>query len=292
MKIKKEVQIGLLAVMAVALGYIGINFLKGIELFKKSNTYYAHFDNLNSVTVATPVMVSGFKVGTVRDVRFDYSKGYGATVELSLDPHVRITSESQLKIKMNPLSGSEVVLTIAQDKGHLLSEGDTIPSISPKGDLLSVASEQILPDIAGMMPTITATLERINTLLHDKAIDSILVALNGTSQQLQHMTTGLNQTTQRLNPVMNNVEYMTGNFARLSNQLAAMRIDSLMQHLEKTTSELYSVTAQLRKKDNTAGLLLNDPSLYNRLDSLVLNADRLMQDLKANPKRYVHLSVF
>ena len=292
MKIKKEVQIGLLAVMAVALGYIGINFLKGIELFKKSNTYYAHFDNLNSVTVATPVMVSGFKVGTVRDVRFDYSKGYGATVELSLDPHVRITSESQLKIKMNPLSGSEVVLTIAQDKGHLLSEGDTIPSISPKGDLLSVASEQILPDIAGMMPTITATLERINTLLHDKAIDSILVALNGTSQQLQRMTTGLNQTTQRLNPVMNNVEYMTGNFARLSDQLAAMRIDSLMQHLEKTTSELNSVTAQLRKKDNTAGLLLNDPSLYNRLDSLVLNADRLMQDLKANPKRYVHLSVF
>ena len=292
MKIKKEVQIGLLAVMAVALGYIGINFLKGIELFKKSNTYYAHFDNLNSVTVATPVMVSGFKVGTVRDVRFDYSKGYGATVELSLDPHVRITSESQLKIKMNPLSGSEVVLTIAQDKGHLLSEGDTIPSISPKGDLLSVASEQILPDIAGMMPTITATLERINALLHDKAIDSILVALNGTSQQLQHMTTGLNQTTQRLNPVMNNVEYMTGNFARFSDQLAAMRIDSLMQHLEKTTSELHGVTAQLRKKDNTAGLLLNDPSLYNRLDSLVLNADRLMQDLKANPKRYVHLSVF
>ena len=292
MKIKKEVQIGLLAVMAVALGYIGINFLKGIELFKKSNTYYAHFDNLNSVTVATPVMVSGFKVGTVRDVRFDYSKGYGATVELSLDPHVRITSESQLKIKMNPLSGSEVVLTIAQDKGHLLSEGDTIPSISPKGDLLSVASEQILPDVAGMMPTITATLERINALLHDKAIDSILVALNGTSQQLQRMTTGLNQTTQRLNPVMNNVEYMTGNFARFSDQLAAMRIDSLMQHLEKTTSELHSVTAQLHKKDNTAGLLLNDPSLYNRLDSLVLNADRLMQDLKANPKRYVHLSVF
>ena len=292
MKIKKEVQIGLLAVMAVALGYIGINFLKGIELFKKSNTYYAHFDNLNSVTVATPVMVSGFKVGTVRDVRFDYSKGYGATVELSLDPHVRITSESQLKIKMNPLSGSEVVLTIAQDKGHLLSEGDTIPSISPKGDLLSVASEQILPDIAGMMPTITATLERINALLHDKAIDSILVTLNGTSQQLQHMTAGLNQTTQRLNPVMNNVEYMTGNFARFSDQLATMRIDSLMQHLEKTTSELHGVTAPLRKKDNTAGLLLNDPSLYNRLDSLVLNADRLMQDLKANPKRYVHLSVF
>lgn len=292
MKIKKEVQIGLLAVMAVALGYIGVNFLKGIELFKKSSTYYAHFDNLSSVTVATPVVVSGFKVGTVREVSFDYSKGYGATVELSLDPHVKVTSESQLKIKMNPLSGSELVLTIAQDQGNLLAEGDTIPSVSPKGDLLSVASDQILPSIAGMMPTITATLERLNALLQDKALDSMLVALNGTSQQLHAMTVGLNKTSQRLSPVMGNVETMTANLSSFSGQLASMRLDSLMSNLEQTTSELQQVSAQLRKKDNTMGLLLNDPTVYNRLDSLLLSADRLMQDLKANPKRYVHLSVF
>ena len=80
MKRKKEVQIGLLAILAIALAYVGINFLKGIEIFKKSTTYYAHFDNLNSVTVATPVLVSGFKVGTVRSVSFDYARGYGATV--------------------------------------------------------------------------------------------------------------------------------------------------------------------------------------------------------------------
>lgn len=292
MKFKKEVQIGLLAIMAVALGYIGINFLKGIDLFKKSSTYYAHFDNLSSVTVATPVVVSGFKVGTVKQVAFDYSRGYGATVELALDPHVQVTDQSQLKIKMNPLSGSELVLTIAQGQGRTLSEGDTIPSLSPKGDLLSVASEQILPSIAGMMPTITATLERLNALLQDKALDSMLVALQGTSQQLHAMTVGLNKTTQRLDPVMDNVQHMTGNLSRFSDQLAAMRLDSLMQHLEQTTGELQQVSAQLRKTDNTMGLLLNDPTVYNRLDSLLLSADRLMQDLKANPKRYVRLSVF
>ena len=82
MKIKKEVQIGLLAIIALVICYVGINFLKGIEVFKKSTTYYAHFENLSSVTVATPVIASGFKVGTVRDVQFDYTRGYGATVEL------------------------------------------------------------------------------------------------------------------------------------------------------------------------------------------------------------------
>ena len=292
MKRKKEVQIGLLAILAIALAYVGINLLKGIEIFKKSTTYYAHFDNLNSVTVATPVLVSGFKVGTVRSVSFDYARGYGATVELSLDPHVRITPESQVRIKMNPLSGSELILQIAPKGTQYLAEGDTIPSISPQGDLLSVATDKILPEVANMMPTINATLERLNALLNDKNIDSTLLGLNLASQQLHGMVAGLNQTTHRLDPVISNVGQMTSNLATFSGQLSSMHLDSLMLSLQSTTAQLQQVSQQLRSKDNTAGLLLNDPALYIRLDSLVRSADHLMRDLKENPKRYVRLSIF
>ena len=292
MKRKKEVQIGLLAILAIALAYVGINFLKGIEIFKKSTTYYAHFDNLNSVTVATPVLVSGFKVGTVRSVSFDYARGYGATVELSLDPHVRITPQSQVRIKMNPLSGSELILQIAPKGTQYLAEGDTIPSISPQGDLLSVATDKILPEVANMMPTINATLERLNALLNDKNIDSTLLGLNHASQQLHGMVAGLNQTTHRLDPVISNVGQMTSNLATFSGQLSSMHLDSLMLNLQSTTAQLQQVSQQLRSKDNTAGLLLNDPALYIRLDSLVRSADHLMRDLKENPKRYVRLSIF
>ena len=292
MKRKKEVQIGLLAILAVALAYVGINFLKGIEIFKKSTTYYAHFDNLSSVTVATPVLVSGFKVGTVRSVSFDYARGYGATVELSLDPHVRITPESQVRIKVNPLSGSELVLRIEPHGARFLAEGDTIPSISPEGDLLSVATDKILPAVANMMPTITATLERLNALMNDKNIDSTLLGLNLASQQLHSMVAGLNQTTRRLDPVISNVGQVTSNLATFSGQLSSMHLDSLMQSLQSTTAQLQQVSMQLRSKDNTAGLLLNDPALYLRLDSLVRSADVLMRDLKENPKRYVRLSIF
>ena len=292
MKRKKEVQIGLLAILAIALAYVGINFLKGIEIFKKSTTYYAHFDNLNSVTVATPVLVSGFKVGTVRSVSFDYARGYGATVELSLDPHVRITPQSQVRIKMNPLSGSELILQIGPKGSQALVEGDTIPSISPQGDLLSVATDKILPEVANMMPTINATLERLNALLNDRNIDSTLLGLNHASQQLHGMVAGLNQTTHRLDPVISNVGQVTSNLATFSGQLSSMHLDSLMLSLQSTTAQLQQVSQQLRSKDNTAGLLLNDPALYIRLDSLVRSADHLMRDLKENPKRYVRLSIF
>lgn len=292
MKIKKEVQIGLLAIIALVICYVGINFLKGIEVFKKSTTYYAHFDNLSSVTVATPVIVSGFKVGTVRDVQFDYARGYGATVELALDPNVRVSRSSQVRIKTNPLSGAELVLALASNSGDNLSEGDTIASVSPSGDLLSVASEQILPAVNNMMPTITATLERLNALLQDKALDSMLVSLNTSAAQLRSMMANLNQATHSLTPAMANVQGMTANLNTFTQQLTRVQLDSIVLSLQKTTDQLQQVSAQLRSRDNTAGLLLNDPSLYNRLDSLVGSADKLMRDLKENPKRYVHFSVF
>nr|WP_314687328.1 MlaD family protein [uncultured Porphyromonas sp.] len=292
MKIKKEVQIGLLAIIALVICYVGINFLKGIEVFKKSTTYYAHFENLSSVTVATPVIASGFKVGTVRDVQFDYTRGYGATVELALDPHVRVTRNSQIKIKTNPLSGAELVLSLASTSGDLLSEGDTIASISPSGDLLSVASEQILPAVNNMMPTITSTLERLNALLHDKALDSMLLSLNTSAQHLRTMMEGLSRATGALSPTLANVQGMTSHLNTFTQQLTRVQLDSIVLSLQRTTDQLQQVSAQLRSRDNTAGLLLNDPSLYNRLDSLVGSADKLMRDLKENPKRYVHFSVF
>ena len=292
MKIKKEVQIGALALVAIALGYIGLNFLKGIEVFKKTKVYYAHFDDLSGITGAAPVESSGFKVGNVRSIAFDYTRGYGATVELALNSDMRIPEGSQLKIRTNPLGGAELVLFVNSQGKTYLSEGDTIASQGAGDGLLASVSDKILPSIAGMMPTIASTLERLNVLLNNQSIDSALYGINASSQQLNGMMAGLHQASRTLPPILNNVGLMSANLATFSGQLSAMRLDSLVLNLQQTTAQLQQVTQQLRAKDNTAGLLLNDPSLYHRLDSLVGTADRLMHDLQENPKRYVHFSIF
>ena len=205
---------------------------------------------------------------------------------------MRIPVGSQLKIKSNPLGSAELVLIINPQSQTYLSEGDTIASQDAGDGLLSSVSEKILPAIAGMMPTITNTLERLNALLNDKSIDSMLYGLSASTQQLHGMMAGLNRTSRSLGPVLDNVGHMSSNLANFSGQLSSMRLDSLMLSLQETTAQLQMVSQQLRGKDNTAGLLLNDPSLYNRLDSLVGSADRLMRDLQENPKRYVHFSIF
>ena len=292
MKIKKEVQIGALALVAIALGYIGLNFLKGIEVFKKTKVYYAHFDDLSGITGAAPVESSGFKVGNVRSIAFDYTRGYGATVELALNSDMRIPEGSQLKIRTNPLGGAELVLFVNPQGKTYLSAGDTIASQGAGDGFLASVSDKILPSIAGMMPTIASTLERLNVLLNDQSIDSALYGINASSQQLNGMMAGLHRASRTLPPILNNVGVMSANLATFSGQLSAMRLDSLVLNLQQTTAQLQQVTQQLRAKDNTAGLLLNDPSLYHRLDSLMGTADRLMHDLQENPKRYVHFSIF
>ena len=143
-----------------------------------------------------------------------------------------------------------------------------------------------------MIPTINATLVRLNTLLNDKQIDTMLMSLTASTAQLNGMMANLNRTSSSLAPVVSNVEGLTSNLNTFSRQLTAVQLDSMLLALQKTTDQLQQVSAQLRSRDNTAGLLLNDPSLYNRLDSLVGSADKLMRDLKENPKRYVHFSVF
>ena len=142
------------------------------------------------------------------------------------------------------------------------------------------------------MPTITSTLERLNALLHDKALDSMLLSLNTSAQHLRTMMEGLSRATGALSPTLANVQGMTSHLNTFTQQLTRVQLDSIVLSLQKTTDQLQQVSAQLRSRDNTAGLLLNDPSLYNRLDSLVGSADKLMRDLKENPKRYVHFSVF
>ena len=231
-------------------------------------------------------------MGNVRSIAFDYTRGYGATVELALNSDMRIPEGSQLKIRTNPLGGAELVLFVNPQGKTYLSEGDTIASQGAGDGLLASVSDKILPSIAGMMPTIASTLERLNVLLNDQSIDSALYGINASSQQLNGMMAGLHHASRTLPPILNNVGVMSANLATFSGQLSAMRLDSLVLNLQQTTAQLQQVTQQLRAKDNTAGLLLNDPSLYHRLDSLVGTADRLMHDLQENPKRYVHFSIF
>lgn len=294
MKIRNEVKIGLVTIVALALGYVGINFLKGINLFKADNQYYLRLTELSGANVATPVMISGYKVGSVREVQFDYSeaRGYSALLTLALDPGVRIPHGSRIRVKTNVLSGAELMVQSDSVTSGFYAAGDTLPAQPSSPDIISMASEEILPAVMDLLPELSRTLTRLGDIVASPAIDSSLRNLQASTEQMQSLMARLNRSVAVIPEVMNNVQQVSASMAIAGRNVENIRLDSLVHNLNVTTENLRLATAQLKSKDNTAGLLLNDPSLYNRIDSLMASANALMVDLKAHPKRYVHFSLF
>lgn len=294
MKMRNEVKIGLITIVALVLGYIGLNFLKGISLFKAESEYYVRLNNLNGTGVATPVLISGYKIGAVRTVDFSYheGKGYGAVLTLALDPKVRIPHGSTVRIKTNVLSGAALIIESDQVQSGFYAPGDSLRAIEDTTDIMKIATDEIIPSVVQLMPEINRTMQRLNEILASRAIDSTLNSLNATALEAQRMMGQLNSSMRHLPAVMGNVERASASLAQVGRHAETLRLDSIVRNLNQATHNLAELSQQLRSSEGTAGKLINDPSLYNRLDSLASSTEALMKDLKVNPKRYVHFSLF
>lgn len=294
MKIRNEVKIGAIALVAFVLGYLGLNFLKGINLFEPENKYHVHLEDLNGTTVATPVMISGYKVGSVQKVEFGYKsgKGYGADLLLGLYPGVRVPKGSNIRIKTNVLSGTvlEIDAPITSEKGFY-NNGDEIPVVMGD-DIVSTVTDKVLPQILEMLPELMAMMKRFNEMAQNPAIDSTMINISRSTLQLNKAMAQINAAIKPMPQVMNNVHSLSESLVKVGHSVERLPLDSLVNNLNATSTSLRHMSAQLKSQEGTAGKLLNDPSLYNRLDSLANSADALMKDLKANPKRYVRFSLF
>lgn len=294
MKIRNEVKIGIIALVAFVLGYLGLNFLKGINLFEPENRYHVRLQNLNGTAVATPVMISGYKVGSVQKIDFAYDKelGYGAELILGLDPDVQVPEGSTVKVKANMLSGAELVITAPKEQARgFLKSGDRI-AVEAGDDIMAKVNDQILPEVVKMMPEVMTMLKRLNEISANPAIDSMLRNLNRSSEQMHLALARVNESMRSMPSLMQDVSSLSKSLTSVSQKVEQLPLDSIISNLNATTASLRSMTAQLQGSQGTAGKLLNDPSLYNRLDSLATSAEALVKDLKENPKRYVHFSIF
>lgn len=294
MKIRNEVKIGIIALVAFVLGYLGLNFLKGINLFEPENRYHVRLQNLNGTAVATPVMISGYKVGSVQKIDFAYDKelGYGAELILGLDPDVQVPEGSTVKVKANMLSGAELVITAPKEQARgFLKSGDRI-AVEDGDDIMAKVNDQILPEVVKMMPEVMTMLKRLNEISANPAIDSMLRNLNRSSEQMHLALARVNESMRSMPSLMQDVSSLSKSLTSVSQKVEQLPLDSIISNLNATTASLRSMTAQLQGNQGTAGKLLNDPSLYNRLDSLATSAEALVKDLKENPKRYVHFSIF
>ena len=288
----KEAKIGLVSIVSLALLYLGINYLKGVNLFKPVNHYYVAFSNVKGVTVSSPVFVEGFKVGLVREIAYDYDTTGKISVLVSLEDKMRINKGSYITVVNSFLGGAELHIHLNTFVDDYFHSGDTIEG-RMESDMMTSVQENLLPSIEQMMPKLDSILGGLQTLVNHPALTQSLAHVEQTTASLEHSSRRLDQLLAKDVPVIvENLKGITTNFESVSEQLKDLDLAGTMQSVNATLANLKLTTDKLNSADNSLGLLLNDRQLYDNLNGTMENASLLLLDLREHPKRYVHFSLF
>ena len=288
----KEAKIGLVSIVSLALLYLGINYLKGVNLFKPVNHYYVAFSNVKGVTVSSPVFVEGFKVGLVREISYDYDTTGKISVLVSLEDKMRINKGSYITVVNSFLGGAELHIHLNTFVDDYFHSGDTIEG-RMETDMMTSVQENLLPGIEQMMPKLDSILGGLQTLVNHPALTQSLAHVEQTTASLEHSSRRLDQLLAKDVPVIvENLKGITTNFESVSGQLKELDLAGTMRTVNATLANLKLSTDKLNSADNSLGLLLNDRQLYDNLNGTMENASLLLLDLREHPKRYVHFSLF
>ena len=294
---RKEVKIAIAVIISLAFLFWGIEYLKGINLFKPVNFYYVHFKNVDGLTDSAPVTVNGYQVGQVREIIYDYDTG-NLRVLLSMDKSLRIPLKSEAVITSDVLGTAQIELNLSNNKEYY-KVGDELVGTSEAG-LMDNVSNELLPSVAAIMPKIDSLLTNLNKVVSHPA-------LNKSLNRLDNITANLEKSSRQLSVVMGhsvpgildnvggitkNIDAMTGDLKDVAASLKTLPLDSTMNYVNSTASNLKQITDKVNGTDSSIGLLLNDKGLYNHIDHTVLSLDSLFMDLKKNPKRYVTFKIF
>lgn len=293
-KISKEVKIGLAFVIAIFLLYYGINFLKGINIFKPSNSYMVVFDNVEGLTQSTPVTLNGFQVGLVYSMELDPTDSRRVIVSLNMDKGMKIPKGSKMYLDVSMMGTATISLVQNPYTEELVSPSDTIVGIRKKG--LTDAAGGMLPQVEALLPKIDSILSGIQTLVNNPALGQSLTNVNEITGDLAKTTKQLNAMAVSLNkdvPVITgNLNTMSKDLSGMTKQLNQMDLVSTFNSVDSTMKNVQYLSTKVTSKDNSLGLLLNDRQLYDSINSTIGNASSLLKDVKENPSRYINVKVF
>lgn len=301
---KREVKVGVFAVAVLLAAWFGARFLKGSELFSNNYKYYAYYDQVGGIQTASHVMIYGVKVGSVTKVTLDEDPSKGVELELSIDRRYRIPADSKAKIFSNGVMGGKAVDIVMGSSPEYIEDGGTLAS-EVGVDIIDMAGSELeffKEKITEVVGSLTTTLDGINSLLEENSanLNSIVANVDGitasTDEILRDQKTHLKEAIASLNlfaqSLGNNTEHIDSIMSNLDAFSAQLAEADLVSEVESTVEHLNAVLAAADAETGTVGKLLNDAELYDNLSAASDNLSLLLADLKANPKRYVHFSLF
>lgn len=303
MKFTKEIKVGFLAIIGVMMSVFSYNYLKGINLFDKNRKFTVKYEKVDGLSVSNPVTMNGFKIGKVQKINFNSKNTRELLVDITIDNDVVFPKTSLAELYETGLIGGKAIAIIPDYKNDstIALDGDILRGIIKPG--LTELVNQILPQVQlqleAVMKNAEIVLQNINTLFDDETKKE----LKSSIEDFSNLTNSLSETSNEISDLItNNSDNLTNavtdfkiasnNIKSITDSINSDDIITITSNLNTLVSDLNSITSSLKNSDGTAGMLINDESIYNNLENATNQLNILIEDIKLNPDRYINFSVF
>lgn len=316
MQARNEVTVGALTLIGIVALVLGYNYLKGVEFFSRDLEVAAGFENTSNVFVSNAVVIRGIPVGKVSEISVGDTDEFPVVMKFKIDRNIKIQKDSRFVIKTIDLFGTKQVEIIRGTSDEYFSPGDAfIAKGEIEADMIASISDQLLPvkdQITGLVDGLDSLVGSVNALLTNEksSIESSIRDLSATMKNLESITARVDLMLENQGDVLESVvqdaskltstianntdeiDRIIKNFGKLSDNVAAIDIEEMVSTIKKNLETIDGLIQGIDRGEGNIGKIVKDEQLYNDINATIISLDDLLKDLKANPKKYINISVF
>lgn len=303
LKVSRNQGIGIFVVLTITSIFLVINFLKGEDIFNSTNTFYTNIKDVEGLTVTAPVTLQGLKIGSVESIEFN-DKNRDFLVMLKVKSKYQVPKGSIAEVYSADILGGRSIRIVLGNENEILESGAILESGVSLDLLSYLSKEivPLREEIGEVLVGLKSTLDGVNSLLDSSTVGSLkssIAQLNGTLTSFNKIGRDVATVTPNIKSILANVDSLTlalngasGDIEKSMQNLNLITEKISAADLESTINSLQNLLEKIQEKDNSVGKLLNTPDMHNSVVSLIEKLEALVQSIQDNPKKYIKISVF
>ena len=298
MKLSNEIKTGVLVLTGIILFIIGFSYLKSNDVFIKDRVFYAVYEDVEGVSKGTPVTISGFNVGSVQDIKF-FNNSSRLLLKFRVENDFNFSNQSTAQIYETGLIGGKALAVIPKYGNEIAKSGDTLNSSIAPG-LTELVNDKLSPlqeKIESMVVSADSVLISLNSVLNTQAKDQIQSTITNFSSTVTDLKNSagtldemISMNKNKINNIITNVNKSSNELSDLSNSFSDLTV--IIENLSESSNSIENIVNEISSGNGSLGNLIYDDNLIKSLNAASSNINLLIEDLRLNPKRYVHFSLF
>ena len=291
MKLSYEIKTGVLVLTGIILFIIGFSYLKSNDVFIKDRVFYAVYEDVEGVSKGTPVTISGFNVGSVQNIKF-FNNSSKLLLKFRVENDFNFSDQSIAQIYETGLIGGKALSVVPKYGQRLAKSGDTLQSSIAPG-LTELVNDKLTPlqeKIESMVVSADSVLIGLNSVLNNEAKFEIQSSIKNFSSTVADLKNSAGTLDELLNTNKSQINNIISNVNQTSNELSDLSI--VVKNLSQSSKSIDKIVNEISNGNGSLNKLIFDDELINSLDAASSNINLLLKDLRLNPKRYVHFSIF